>query len=70
MVRVVFEEGEHIMAKSRVLFLCIGNTCRSQMAEGFARTYAGDSVDIKSAGTSAFGSGKRSFDRGHGRGRY
>lgn len=43
------------MAKSRVLFLCIGNTCRSQMAEGFARTYGKGLVEIKSAGTSAFG---------------
>jgi len=43
------------MANPRVLFLCIGNTCRSQMAEGFARSYAFDKVDIKSAGTHAFG---------------
>ncbi len=43
------------MAKPRVLFLCIGNTCRSQMAEGFARTYGKGLVEIKSAGTSAFG---------------
>ena len=25
--------------RTRVLFVCIGNSCRSQMAEGFARTY-------------------------------
>ena len=43
------------MAKPRILFLCIGNTCRSQMAEGFALSYAKESVDILSAGTSAFG---------------
>ena len=43
------------MAKPRILFLCIGNTCRSQMAEGFARAYGEGLVEIKSAGTSAFG---------------
>ena len=43
------------MAKPKILFLCIGNTCRSQMAEGFARTYGKGLIEIKSAGTSAFG---------------
>jgi protein-tyrosine-phosphatase len=41
--------------KDRLLFICVGNTCRSQMAEGFARTYAGPAVGIRSAGTSAMG---------------
>ena len=36
----------------RVLFLCTGNSCRSQMAEGFARDYAGDKLEVYSAGTS------------------
>jgi len=36
----------------RVLFLCTGNSCRSQMAEGFARDYAGDRLEVYSAGTS------------------
>ena len=34
-----------------VLFLCTANSCRSQMAEGFARHLAGDRYDIYSAGT-------------------
>jgi len=34
----------------RVLFLCIGNSCRSQMAEGFARTYGADILIAASAG--------------------
>ena len=34
-----------------ILFLCIGNSCRSQMAEGFARHLARDSHRIYSAGT-------------------
>lgn len=36
--------------KQRVLFLCVGNSCRSQMAEGFARTYGHDVMDVVSAG--------------------
>lgn len=33
-----------------VLFLCIGNSCRSPMAEGFARTYGSDVIEPVSAG--------------------
>jgi arsenate reductase len=36
--------------KKKVLFLCIGNSCRSQMAEGFARRYGGDVMEVQSAG--------------------
>lgn len=36
--------------KKNVLFLCIGNSCRSQMAEGFARRYGSDVMDCASAG--------------------
>lgn len=34
----------------RVVFVCIGNACRSQMAEGFARAYGRDVMDAWSAG--------------------
>jgi arsenate reductase len=34
----------------KVLFLCIGNSCRSQMAEGFARRYGSDVMKVASAG--------------------
>jgi arsenate reductase len=37
--------------KPIVLILCTGNSCRSQMAEGFLRKYAGDQYDVQSAGT-------------------
>ena len=36
--------------KTRVLFVCIGNSCRSQMAEGFARRYGSDVLIAASAG--------------------
>jgi arsenate reductase len=36
--------------RKRVLFVCIGNSCRSQMAEGFARTYGSDVIVPASAG--------------------
>ena len=36
--------------KKRVLFVCIGNACRSQMAEAFARAYGPDILIVKSAG--------------------
>jgi arsenate reductase len=36
--------------KRRILFLCTGNACRSQMAEGWARHLLGDTVEPYSAG--------------------
>jgi arsenate reductase len=36
--------------KIRVLFVCIGNACRSQMAEAFAKAYGSDILIVQSAG--------------------
>jgi arsenate reductase len=38
--------------KKRVLFVCLGNSCRSQMAEAFARAYGSDVIEARSAGIS------------------
>lgn len=37
--------------KLRILFLCTGNSCRSQMAEGWTRALKGDEIEAYSAGT-------------------
>jgi len=37
--------------REKILFLCVGNTCRSKMAAGFARHLAGDRVEALSAGS-------------------
>ncbi len=42
-------------AKLKVLFLCTGNSCRSQMAEGWARALKGDVVEAYSAGIEMHG---------------
>lgn len=37
--------------KVKVAFVCVHNSCRSQMAEGFARTLGSDVLEVYSAGT-------------------
>ena len=41
--------------KLNVLFLCTGNSCRSQMAEGWARHLKGDRINAYSAGIETHG---------------
>ena len=43
------------MPRKKILFLCTGNTCRSQMAEGFARALKGDVIEAYSAGVEPHG---------------
>lgn len=47
--------------KKKILFLCTGNSCRSQMAEGFGRKYFGDKFDIYSAGIEKHGMNQRAM---------
>ena len=52
-------EASHAAAtadrRPRVLFLCTGNSCRSQMAEGWAKALLADRVEAHSAGTHPHG---------------
>ncbi len=41
--------------KKNILFLCTGNSCRSQMAEGFGKKYFRDKYNIYSAGIEKHG---------------
>ena len=49
------------MSKLHLLFLCTGNSCRSQMAEGWARTLGEDVVEVCSAGIEAHGKNPRAI---------
>lgn len=50
------------MQKLKVLFLCTGNSCRSQMAEGWARHLKGDAIEAYSAGVSPQGMNRRAVE--------
>jgi arsenate reductase len=45
-----------------ILFLCTGNSCRSQIAEGWARHFGGDVFQVQSAGIEMHGKNPRAFD--------
>jgi arsenate reductase len=43
------------MDKKLIYFLCTGNSCRSQIADGFLKALGGDRFEVKSAGLEAHG---------------
>jgi len=49
------------MNKKTVLFLCTGNSCRSQMAEGWAKKYWPEEFNVYSAGTKKHGMNDRAI---------
>ena len=49
------------MTKLNIMFLCTGNSCRSQMAEGWARKYWGEEFNVFSAGTKKHGMNERAI---------
>ena len=47
--------------KKNIMFLCTGNSCRSQMAEGFAHKYWDHEFNVYSAGTKKHGMNERAM---------
>lgn len=47
------------MKKMKILVLCTGNSCRSQMAEAYLRHYGGERVEVYSAGVETHGVNQR-----------
>lgn len=47
--------------KKKILVLCTGNSCRSQIAEGYLRYFAGDKAEIYSAGVETHGVNPRAI---------
>jgi arsenate reductase (thioredoxin) len=50
------------MTKKKILVLCTGNSCRSQIAEGYLRHLASDKAEIYSAGIETHGVNPRAID--------
>jgi arsenate reductase len=48
-------QSSSLVKKTHVLFLCTGNSCRSQMAEGWTRHLGSDVAEVNSAGIKAHG---------------
>ncbi len=47
--------------KKKILVLCTGNSCRSQIADGYLKLFAGDRADIYSAGIETHGVNPRAI---------
>ena len=53
-------EGKQLMTV-HILYLCTGNSCRSQIAEGWTRELGGDDFTVESAGIEAHGKNPRAI---------
>lgn len=51
--------NRRMMTRKKILFLCTGNSCRSQMAEGWAKELKSDSLEAWSAGVEPHGMNAR-----------
>ncbi|MGR6088892.1 MAG: arsenate reductase ArsC [Arcticibacter sp.] len=49
------------MTKKKILVLCTGNSCRSQIAEGYLRYFASNQADVYSAGVETHGVNPRAI---------
>lgn len=54
-------EAEAAPQRLNILFVCTGNSCRSQMAEGWGRHLGGDAFEFRSAGLEAHGKNPRAI---------
>lgn len=50
------------MSMKKILVLCTGNSCRSQIADGFLKHYAGDRAEVYSAGVETHGVNPKAID--------
>ena len=50
------------MTKKKILALCTGNSCRSQMAEGYLEHFAGEKAEVYSAGIETHGVNPRAIE--------
>ena len=48
--------------KKKILVLCTGNSCRSQIVEGYLRLFAGDRAEVYSAGIETHGVNPRAIE--------
>jgi arsenate reductase len=57
----IVREQALVTESTNILFLCTGNSCRSQMAEGWTRQLAGGDFAVQSAGIEAHGKNPRAI---------
>lgn len=50
------------MSMKKILVLCTGNSCRSQIADGFLKHFAGDIAEVYSAGVETHGVNPKAID--------